>query len=83
MKTKLSRPSLSALNELGSRFTFIVKNAAGVSGGIMIGADRNEITKSWEGEITLVVITRRKRDGWSQMETAVYGPNQSGRQADL
>lgn len=65
MKTKLSRLSLSALNELGSRFTFIVKNATGASGGIMISADRNEITKSWEREITLTVITRRKRDGLS------------------
>lgn len=40
VETKLTNPTSSTLNELGSRFNFVVKNVVGASGGIMIGVDR-------------------------------------------
>lgn len=67
LETKLTNPLLSALNKLGSRFDFVVKNAVGALGSIMIGVDRNcfEIMESRDGEFTLSVVTRRRKDGWT------------------
>lgn len=82
---KLNNPTSSTLNEHGSRFDFVVKTMLGASGGIIIEVDRNyfEIKESRDGEFNLSIVTRRIKDRWSQLVTAMYSPNQSDRQVNL
>lgn len=56
--------------------TFLYKNARGASGGIVIGFNNKfDLIEIWKGEFSLSVKIKRLADGWIQIVTIVYGPN--------
>lgn len=52
-------------------------NGAGSSTGIIMGFNWEvyELKESWEGEHTLSIRFKQKKDNWEFIVTMVYGPN--------
>lgn len=78
-ETKICKPNPIFYRQLNNNCisTWVVKNAKGSSGGILMGFNGSICTvlESWEGCFSLLIILRWARDNWEQVVTTIYGPN--------
>lgn len=65
-ESKLVGDSVSVLRTLGDRFTFIVQDSRGASGGVVLGVDSDKfiIGSQRIGKYMLTATLRRRMDGW-------------------